>query len=115
MGTYADGRVECSPTEVILRGYYLPWGAKRIRYEAIDEARRVGLGAFNGRLRIWGTANPRYWAGFDPGRPRKTTGFVLETGHRVRPVVTPDDPDAFAAVLDQHGVTLASGGRAPFM
>ncbi|MGH2864990.1 MAG: hypothetical protein ACRDJX_07035 [Solirubrobacteraceae bacterium] len=70
------------------------------------------MGALTGRGRIWGTANPRYWANLDPARPRKRVGFVLDLGRPVRPFLTPDDPDAFEAALSSHSdATIARGGR----
>jgi hypothetical protein len=56
-----------------------------------------------------GTANPRFWAHLDPGRPRKPWALVLDVGARVRPVVTPDDADAVLSVLRQraHGAQIA--------
>ena len=31
--------------------------------------RRVNMGALTHSARIWGTANPRYWASLDPEPP----------------------------------------------
>jgi hypothetical protein len=99
---YADPRIETTPEGVRIRHYYFPLGDKLVRWEDLRSVGRVEVGALRGRLRIWGTANPRYWANLDPGRPRKKTGFVLDHGGRVRPFVTPDDPAAFEAALRAH-------------
>jgi hypothetical protein len=65
-----------------------------------------------GRARLWGTANLRYWASFDPQRPRKKVAFILDTGRAVRPFLTPDDPDAFESALTAHcDVTVERRGR----
>lgn len=106
--TYQDGRISCTDDAVRISGYYFPWGTKVIPYARIASAEPVQLMAFRGRARIWGTANPRYWANLDAARPRKSTGFVLDLGAAVRPLVTPDDPDAFAQALREHGVTVAA-------
>ena len=100
--TYSDPRIEAGPDGLRLRHYYLPFGDKRIAWDAIHSVGRVDIGALRGRLRIWGTANPRYWANLDPGRPRKKKGFVLDLGRRVHPFITPDDPAAFEAALGDH-------------
>ena len=116
--SYRDRWIECTATEVRIRGYYFPWGTKRIPYGAIRSVRRVEIGTFTGRGRIWGTANPRYWAGLDPRRPGKKVGFVLDLGRRVKPFITPDDPDAVSACLREHtGLEPADGGnqRGPFI
>jgi hypothetical protein len=97
---YRDRRIECRPDGLAIHAYYFPWGTKRIAYQSIRAIHRVELAASRGRARIWGTANPRYWAHLDPSRPKKAVGFVLELGRPVHPFLTPDDPDAFAACLE---------------
>ena len=105
--------MRCTPTGIDVRGYYFPWGTKHIPYAAIHSMERVDLSAARGRGRIWGTANPGYWANFDPGRSRKSTGFVLDLGGRVKPFVTPDDPVAFDVVVrERSGLGPAADGDA---
>jgi hypothetical protein len=71
------------------------------------------MGAATGRARIWGTANPGLWAHLDPQRPRKRAGLILDLGRRVKPFITPDDPDAAeAAIRERAGIgPAARGGR----
>jgi hypothetical protein len=109
---YRDRRITCSDSEIVIKGYYFPRGSKHIAYTAIRAARRVELGTLSGRARIWGTSNPRYWANLDPRRARKKTGFVLEVDGPIRPFLTPDDPDAFVAVIRERApqVTIEDGG-----
>jgi hypothetical protein len=103
MSLYRDKWIECAPDEIRIRGYYFPWGGtKRIPYRTIDSIRRVDLAITRGRARIWGTANPRYWASLDPGRPRKKAGLILDIGKPVRPFVTPDDPDAVESIIRER-------------
>jgi hypothetical protein len=98
---YRDRWIECSPTQLIIRGYYFPAGAaKRIDYRRIRRVERFELGVWNGKWRIWGTTSPRYWANLDPGRPRKTVGLVLDLGGFVRPWITPDDPSAVETIIN---------------
>ncbi len=100
---YHDAKIECNDGAVVIRGYYFPWGgAKTVPYSSIKDLKRVDLGLARGRARIWGTANPSLWANFDPGRLKKTTGFVIELGKRVQPFVTPDDPNEFERVVRQR-------------
>lgn len=102
MADYRDRWIECDADGLRIRGYYVPWGTKRIRYGSIRSVRRVDLGVLTGRGRIWGTANPRYWASFDPGRPNKQVGLILDLGGFVRPLITPEDPDAVEACIRAH-------------
>jgi hypothetical protein len=98
-GTYGDRWIACTEGDIRIRGYYFPWGSKRIPYAAVRSIRPVELSLLRGRGRLWGTNNPRYWAHLDPRRPQKQIALVLDIGRRVRPFLTPDDPDACLAVL----------------
>lgn len=99
MSLYEDPRIECTDHEVRIRGYYFPWGTKRVPYAAIRGVERFPLSNLQGRWRIWGSGDFRHWANFDPGRPRKSVGLYLDVGRAVVPLVTPDDPDAAEAVI----------------
>ena len=99
---YHDRWVDCTGEELRIRGYYFPCGTKLIPYGSIHALRRVEMTAMRGKGRIWGTANPRYWASFDPKRPSKDVALVLDLGGTVQPFVTPDDPDAVEAVIRRH-------------
>ena len=43
MSTYKDRWIECTDTDVRVRGYYFPWGTKRFAYASIRALRRVGF------------------------------------------------------------------------
>jgi hypothetical protein len=107
-GEYEDRWISCTPTAIEIRGYYFPWGTKRIAYDAIRSVRRVSIGALTGKARIWGTANPRYWASLDPQRPRKKTALILDLGHAISPFITPDDPDVAQAIICERANIAAT-------
>jgi hypothetical protein len=113
--SYQDQWIDCTPDAIRIRGYYFPWGTKRIPYSTIRSLRRVEIATFRGQGRIWGTANPRYWANLDPQRPGKTDALILDLGRPVQPFITPDDPDALEAAIREHanlvGPTTESGTR----
>lgn len=113
--TYSDKTIECTDSAVRIRSYYFPAGAKTIPYSQIRGVRRVAMGPATGRARIWGTANPRYWAGLDTARPTKKVGFILDLGRRVSPLLTPSDPDAFEEALRAHTQITPTGGDAPII
>jgi hypothetical protein len=102
MSTYADGRIECTSDGVQIRGYYFPWGTKRIPYSSIRSLQRFTMTALKGKGRIWGSGDLKHWANLDPRRPGKSVGFFLDVGRRVTPFLTPDDPDGFEAAVRQH-------------
>ncbi len=107
---YRDQWITCTADAVLIKGYYFPWGTKRVPYGAIREVRRVPIGTVTGRGRIWGSTTLRYWASLDPGRPAKKTALILDTGSRILPFITPDDPARVAAVIGEHaGVAVVDG------
>ena len=99
---YHDKRISCDADGIAIRGYYIPWGTKRIAYGSIRSMQRVNMGALTGRARIWGTSHPGRWANLDVRRPSKRVGFDLDVGAAVRPLITPDDPDAFEHAVRSH-------------
>ena len=71
---YRDRWIECTPDEIRIRGYYFPWGTKRIPYRSIRGFRRVDLSAARGRGRIWGTAEPALLGQPGPWSARQEAG-----------------------------------------
>lgn len=101
---YEDPGITCTDRGIVVRRYYFPTGAaKHIPYDRIRCVDTHPLGWLRGRLRLWGTANPNYWLNLDLARPAKTTALVLDVGARVRPVLTPDDPEEVLRILEEHG------------
>ncbi len=118
MSDYNDGKLQCTDRALRIHGYYFPWGSKSVPYESIRNLSRYDMSTLRGQWRIWGTANFKYWANLDSGRPKKKVAFVVDDGKRVKPLVTPDDPDAFEAALRGHvrlGPSTGSDGPAPFI
>ncbi|WP_327286818.1 hypothetical protein [Streptomyces sp. NBC_01198] len=110
---YRDAWISCADDAIRIRGYYFPWGAKTIPYEAIRSVERIEQGAATGQFRLWGTAKPTVWASLDPHRMRKREGLLLDVGRRIRPYITPDDPAAVIAVLNRHAVPGAAPEGTP--
>ena len=116
--TYQDRWIEFTDDAIVIRGYYFPWGTKRIPYAKVRHVTRVSLGALNGRARIWGTANPGIWTSLDPRRPGKRSGFLVDHGTGITPLITPDDPDTAETALRAHlpdGTITAGSRRAPIV
>ena len=118
MADYNDGSIECDSTSIRIRGYYFPWGAKVIPYSAVKGIQRVDLGTLRGKLRIWGTANMKYWANLDTKRPSKRVGLILDLGKAVKPFITPDDADAVETLVRERaslGPSDGSSSPSPFL
>ena len=99
VNSYRDRWIECDDRGIRVRGYYFPWGTKRIPYGSIRALDRFTMSAWRGKGRIWGSGDLRHWANLDPGRPKKDVGFFVEVGARVIPFLTPDDPELFESVV----------------
>jgi hypothetical protein len=112
---YQDRRLEISDDTLTIRAYYLPGLPKRIPLAAIRAVSRAELSRLRGKGRIWGTANPGYWANLDPGRIHKSVAFLVDAGKSVKPFLTPDDPAAFEAALRDHGVAVTASDATPFV
>ena len=98
---YDDGRIACDHEGITIRWYY-PWGHKHIPYRAIRSVRTYPLGGVRGKWRIWGSGDLVHYYNLDGNRPKKQTGVEIDTGGRVRPCITPDDPEAVAGIIAQH-------------
>ncbi|MHB8380462.1 MAG: PH domain-containing protein [Acidimicrobiales bacterium] len=115
---YRDSRIECAPTTLRIHWYYFPFGTKDVAYSSLKDVRRVVISTLRGKLRIWGTGTFRYWVNLDVRRPAKKFGFILDNGKAVKPFVTPDDPDAFEAVVRERaglGPSTDSSKRSPWV
>jgi hypothetical protein len=100
---YRDRWIRCTTDGLVIRCYSFPLGrAKRFAYRDIREVTVHEMGWLTGKGRIWGTSSPRVWASFDPGRPWKSQALILDVGKKVRPFITPDDPEAVRAIIESH-------------
>jgi hypothetical protein len=99
---YDDGAIRCDDQDLTIRHYYL-WGTKRIAYSSIKGVQVLPLTGIQAvrRWRLWGTGDFIHWWNLDRRRPRKNTALVIDVGCRVRPTITPDDPEAVALILTE--------------
>jgi hypothetical protein len=109
--SYQDPLISIQDGTLTIRRYYFPTGAKRIRLEAITGVEEYAMTKGTGKLRIWGRATSSTRFSRDPGRRRKQHAFVIDVGRTAKPVVTPDDPDAFRAALTMAGVPISTAAR----
>jgi len=98
---YRESGIVLDDDAVVIHHYY-PWGSKTVPYRSIKGVQRVALATFKGRARIWGTANPGYWANLDMKRPSKMEGLVLDVGKHIKPFITPNDPDRVEALIRER-------------
>jgi hypothetical protein len=102
MDAYKDDRIECTNKAIRVAWYYFPFGTKTIPYASIRSLERFPLSNTRGKWRIWGSGDLKHWLNLDGQRPKKSTGFIVNLGKTVLPVLTPDDPDTFEQVVRQH-------------
>lgn len=100
---YDDGRISCDADGITIRWYY-PWGARHISYASVVGVERLPLTGVNRmrRGRLWGSGDFVHWWNLDPGRIRKEVALVLDVGARMRPTITPDDPDTVERILRER-------------
>jgi len=98
---YDDGGIACDDEGLIIRWYYL-WGPKRIPYRSIRSVVRRPLTAVRGKWRIWGSGDFAHWYNLDRRRPQKELALEIDVGGRIRPTITPDDPDTVDRILAGH-------------
>jgi len=60
----------------------------------------------------WPSTTLQYCASLNPSRPGKKKALILDTGHGILPFITPDDPDAVAAVISDHSSAPVVDGPA---
>jgi hypothetical protein len=97
---YDDGGFMLDDEGVTIRRYYFPWAElKRIPYRIIRHVEVRPMNWLTGRGRGWGTAHPGYWFPLDLRRASKRTLLVFDLGRRVKPCVTPDEPDRVIQLL----------------
>jgi hypothetical protein len=106
--SYDDGTVACTDDELVIRRYYFPRGARRIPYRLIKQVRRVPLESMGWRIKIWGSRDLTHWWNLDLHRSDKPVALVVDTGGRIRAVITPDDAGRVTAELFTHGVYVVS-------
>jgi hypothetical protein len=104
---YDDGKIAVTDRGLVVRHYY-PVGAKRIPYSKIQRVQRVPLKSMGALVKIHGSADFIHWFNFDTHRSRKAVALIIYLAGRVRPVITPDDPDRVTAELVAHGVKVTS-------
>lgn len=98
---YDDGRIALDDEGLTISHYYL-WGSKRLAYSSIRSVKRHPLTPVGGKWRIWGSGDLVHWWNLDPERRRKATALELDVGGRVRPMITPDDPDEVERLLNER-------------
>jgi hypothetical protein len=97
---YDDGKIACDDRSLIIRWYYL-WGAKKIPYTSIRSVEHLSpLGVR--KWRIWGSGDFIHWWNLDRSRPKKELALVIDTGRRIHPTITPDNPRAVDRILTEQ-------------
>jgi hypothetical protein len=100
---YEDAVMMADATGLTLRRYYFPSaGSKRIEYSDIRGVSVRPMNWLTGKGRLWGTGSPGYWLPLDVRRMGKSTLLVFDLGGRVKPCVSPDEPERLLALLSSR-------------
>jgi hypothetical protein len=104
---YHDGLITIKDGNLFIRSYYFPsLISRKIRLSKVQQVNEFPLTRLRGQWRVWGSGDLRHWYNLDRRRSAKKRAFEIDVGGRVRPVVTPDDPDRFVAALEAAEVPL---------
>lgn len=100
---YRDRWIECTESALVISGYYLPAGGRKIiPYSKIRAVEEIELNLWTGKGRIWGSGDFRHWAHMDPDRPRKQRALILDVGHWIQPLITPDSVEQVKAIIESR-------------
>lgn len=105
--TYQDPLISIQDGTLAIRRYYFPTGTKRTGLAAISRVEGYPMGKATGRWQTWGSGDLIHWLNLDPRRRHKQQAFVIDLGRRAKPVVTPEDPEAFRAALVAAGIRVS--------
>ena len=64
-----------------------------------------GVLSWRGKWRLWGAGDLVHYYNRDRTRPKKETARALEASGRIRPTITPDDPNAVARILAERATS----------
>ncbi len=69
----------------------------------LDQIRQQApITGVRGKWRIWGSGDFVHWWNLDRRRPSKEIALEIDTGGRIRPTITPDDPETVDRILLEH-------------
>lgn len=107
---YIDGVVRVDGDGLTVRRYYWPRGPKRIPFDRIRGYRTHALTMGHGQYRVHGIDRRGCWYSRDRSRQDKPLAIVLDVGRRIRPVLTPSDPQAVLAILERRRPVTSPDG-----
>jgi hypothetical protein len=97
---YEDAGLRLDEDGITIRRYYFPIATpKRIAYTDIQGIKAQPMSWASGKGRFWGASDPRYWFPLDTRRGSKQTLLILNVGRRVRPCITPENPEHVIELL----------------
>lgn len=100
---YQDAGVTIDDSGIIILNYYFPTGApKRIPWTELQNASLKRMTLWAGKWRLWGMGLQPYWFNLDSSRLRKSEFIALDTGHMIKPAITPDDPETAMAAIESR-------------
>ncbi|MGH1491027.1 MAG: hypothetical protein ACRBK7_16805 [Acidimicrobiales bacterium] len=104
ISNYEDQTVRVDDNGVTIKSYGLPGRHHTIAYADIEQIELIDIGVLSGRYRLvgFGFRRPRYFFTWDRNRSSKHTAVAFHVGRAVHPVISPDDPDQLAAIVESR-------------
>lgn len=104
MTNYDDDAVCLDEQGLTIKNYLYRRRPRFIAYDTIRSAVLIDIGTWSGRHRLVGVGfrRPRHFFHWDANRSTKTAAIELDTGRRIKIVITPEDPGRVLSVLEQQ-------------
>lgn len=97
-----DNDIGLDDDGITIKNYFYPGHHRFIAYNTIQSAALIELGPLSGRHRLVGIGfrRPRHFFHWDRQRSTKTHAIELDSGRRMRTVITPTDPESVLAAVE---------------
>ncbi len=104
MTIYDDDAVCLDEAGITIKNYFSPGHRRFIPSGTVCSAALIELGPWSGRHRLVGIGfcRPRHFFHWDRKRSTKTHAIELDTGRRMRTVITPTDPGSVLKMVEHQ-------------
>ncbi|MGI9613323.1 MAG: hypothetical protein ACR2QO_10470 [Acidimicrobiales bacterium] len=112
MNHYQDRTLLVDEHGITITSYAWPGHHRHIPFSSIVAVEEIPLGTFSGRYRLVGfeLRRLRDFFPWDTHRSATSRAFALDVGRRVRPVISPQDPEQVLKLIAErtHGRSKAT-------
>lgn len=104
---YADRLIQVTEKSILFKGYYFPFGSKRIELSDIDHVEVKESSLLSGKWRIHGSGDFRTWFPRDLKRPKRDRLFIIHLHNRWRRIgFTVEDSNRLIDALKDRNILI---------